>query len=150
MFGWSRAAIACTSRAKSSAALPSATCSTAITLRATRRFKGGNCCASYTSPNVPEPIQLVTRQSPSKAPSSRYLQNWHVTCSSCCRDEFKDCSAASLGDRVASAGTVTDEDILIFLCGFLGFKQRRIDDTPVNIVIVRDTNMRRLYKHIIV
>src|SRR5712671_5338557 len=75
-------AIALTSCAKRSADVSSPTRSRDMTLIATRLFNGGSCSASYTSPNVPEPIHLITRQSPSSAPFSKYLQMWQVTCSS--------------------------------------------------------------------
>src|SRR5258708_1071199 len=53
-----------------------------MTLMATRLFNGGSCSASYTSPKAPEPIHLVTRQSPSSAPCSKYLQKGQATCPS--------------------------------------------------------------------
>src|SRR5579864_5631180 len=78
---------------------------------AIRRLKGGNCSASYTSPKAPDPIQRVTLQSPSSAPCSKYLQNWHVTCSSTTTEALM----GAVSTRVA--------DVVRFSCAFLGFKQ---------------------------
>src|ERR1700681_3782069 len=112
MLGWSRAAIAPTSRAKSSTDSSSATRSSDIILIATRRLRGGDCTASYTSPNAPEPIQRVTRQSPSSASCNKYLQKRHATCSSTATDT-----------AFAPSSVAAEDEIPLFSCDFLGFKQ---------------------------
>src|SRR5260370_25627157 len=117
-----------TSRAKSSIALPSSTWSMDITLIATRRCNGGSCSASYTSPNAPEPIQRITRQSPSSTPSSKYLQYWQDTCLSTATGAFSPVVSAN-----ATAGACNFEGMEakpLFSCAFLGFKQCTIARSP--------------------
>jgi hypothetical protein len=65
--------------------------------------------------------------------SNKYLQNWQVNCSSARADCGEERSTGfSLEDEVVSlAGATTGAGIPIFLCGFLGFKQCRMNNTPI-------------------
>src|SRR5258706_6235921 len=92
-----------------------------ITLIATRRCNGGSCSASYTSPNAPEPIQRITRQSPSSTPSSKYLQYWQDTCVSTAAGAFSTVDSANA--TAAACNFEGMEAKPLFSCAFLGFKQ---------------------------
>src|SRR5260370_40075869 len=94
-----------------------------MTLMATRLFNGGSCSASYTSPKAPEPIHLVTRQSPSSAPCSKYLQKGQATCSSTATGLLPmeapgEATLGLPGDEISGS---------LFSCGLLGFRQSLIN-----------------------